>query len=169
MCTKLPLEPRKPWPPLGKLTVASTTVIAPASISVISARYSPRIRRAGSPTTVPSTIVITPEASRTTGNGSEVANSRRAETQAPIASTAVWPRHQADPADQHAQPERHHRVHRHLGHGVDVVEAEQLRQREQHEQQQDPDRARPQQRGGVQSVRPPTLAGARAQPDALHP
>ena len=66
----------------------STTVIAPASISVISARYSPLIRSAGSPTSVPSTIVIRPAHSSTIGNGSPVANSRRAATHAPIASTA---------------------------------------------------------------------------------
>ena len=64
-------------------------MIAPASISVISARYSPLSRSAGSPTSVPSTIVIRPEASSTSGNGSELPNRIRAATQAPIASTAA--------------------------------------------------------------------------------
>jgi hypothetical protein len=73
------------------LTVLRTTVIAPASISVISARYNPLRRSAGSPITVPSTIVIAPAASSTTGNGNDVANSRRAAVQAPRASTAAWP------------------------------------------------------------------------------
>ena len=71
--------------------VASTTVIAPASISVISARYRPLSRSAGSPTSVPSTIVIRPEHSSTSGNGIEPANRMRAATHAPIASTAAWP------------------------------------------------------------------------------
>jgi hypothetical protein len=52
---------------LGKFVVASTTVMAPASISVISARYSPRSRSAGRPMIVPAAIVITPAASSTSG------------------------------------------------------------------------------------------------------
>ncbi len=66
-------------------------MIPPASISVISARYSPRSRSAGSPISVPSTIVITPAPSSTTGYGSDVANRSLAATHAPIASTATWP------------------------------------------------------------------------------
>ena len=49
------------------------------------------MRRAGSPTKVPSTMVISPPNRSTSGNGSPVANSRRADTHAPIASTAPWP------------------------------------------------------------------------------
>ena len=71
--------------------MASTTVMAPASISVISARYSPRSRSAGSPISSPTTIVIRPASSSTSGYGWVVANSSRAATQAPIASTATWP------------------------------------------------------------------------------
>ena len=88
MWTVLPSYPVKPLPPLGKLIVVSTTVIAPASISVINARYRPLRRSAGSPTSVPSTIVIRPAPSSTSGYGSPVANSSRAATQAPSASTA---------------------------------------------------------------------------------
>ena len=44
-----PLYPVKPPPPFGKFTVARITVIVPANISVISARYRPRSRIAGSP------------------------------------------------------------------------------------------------------------------------
>ena len=44
MCSEPPLYPVKPPPPFGKLTVASTTVMAPANMSVISARYRPRSR-----------------------------------------------------------------------------------------------------------------------------
>ncbi len=89
--TVLPLYPVKPCPPFGKLIAASATVMAPASISVISARYRPLIRSAGSPTRVPSPIVIKPAAITTTGNGSAVANRIRAATHAPIASTAPCP------------------------------------------------------------------------------
>ncbi len=69
MCTELPSYPVKPPPPLGKFTVARMTVIAPASISVISARYSPRIRSAGSPIAVPISIVTRPASISTTGYG----------------------------------------------------------------------------------------------------
>ena len=67
MCTWLPLYPVKPWPPFGKFTVASTTVIAPANISVIRARYRPRSRSAGRPMIRPATIVIRPASSRISG------------------------------------------------------------------------------------------------------
>ena len=83
--------PRNPGPPLGKFVVRSATVIAPASISVISARYSPLSRSAGRPTSVPSTIVPSPAPSSTIGNGSPPANAIRAATQLPSASTAIWP------------------------------------------------------------------------------
>ena len=72
--------------------VLSATVIAPASISVISARYSPLRRSAGSPTSTPSTIVISPEAISTSGNGSPVAKNSLAATQLARASKAIWPR-----------------------------------------------------------------------------
>ena len=72
--------------------MASTTVMLPASISVISARYRPRSRSAGSPMSTPATIVIRPASSRISGYGWVVANSSRAADQAPMASTATWPR-----------------------------------------------------------------------------
>ena len=129
--------------------MASTTVIAPASISVISARYRPLIRSAGRPTSVPSTIVIRPEPSSTSGNGSPVANSSRAATQAPMARTAPWPSDtMPDASDQHAEAEGDDRVDRRLGHGVDVVQAEQRRQADQHEHQQRHDH------GGSDAARP---------------
>ena len=87
-----PLYPVKPPPPLGKLTVARITVIVPANISVISARYRPRSRIAGSPIAVPISIVTSPASMITSGNGWPVANSSRAPVQAPICSTAPWPR-----------------------------------------------------------------------------
>ena len=83
--------PRKPGPPLGNWVVVSTTVIAPASMSVMSARNKPLRRSAGSPTSVPSTAVIAPDASSTTGYGSDVAYVRRAAIHAPIARIAICP------------------------------------------------------------------------------
>ena len=83
--------PRNPGPPFGKFVVVRTTVIAPASINVISARYSPLRRSAGRPTSVPSTIVIMPAMSRTSGNGIDVAYASLAATHAPSASTAICP------------------------------------------------------------------------------
>jgi len=71
--------------------VRSATVIAPASISVISARYRPLSRSAGRPMIVPSTIVISPVMSRTSGNGRLVENDSLQAIHAPTASTATWP------------------------------------------------------------------------------
>ena len=50
----------------------STSVIAPANMSVISARWRPDTRSAGSPTTVPITPVTRPAIRRTIGKGSPV-------------------------------------------------------------------------------------------------
>ena len=58
-------------------------------------------------------------------------------------------RDQADPADQHPEPERDHAVHRHLRHRVDVVQAQQQRQREQHEEQERGDHGGPHQGPGA--------------------
>ena len=66
-------EPQKPLPPFGKSCTDRTMVVAPANMSVISARYSPERRSAGRPTSTPIAHVIPPAASRSTGNGSEVA------------------------------------------------------------------------------------------------
>jgi hypothetical protein len=76
---------------LGKFVARRKTVIAPASISVISARYSPLSRSAGRPTSVPRTIVTSPEPISRSGNGTPLANAIRAATQLPSASTAIWP------------------------------------------------------------------------------
>ena len=65
--------PKKPLPPFGNCAVRRTTVIAPAAISVINARYRPSSRRAGRPMSVPSTPVIRPAMRISTGNGIEVA------------------------------------------------------------------------------------------------
>jgi hypothetical protein len=92
MCSEPPLYPVKPPPPFGKLTVASTTVMAPANMSVISARYRPRSRSAGSPIAKPISIVTSPASITTTANGCPVPYSSRAPVQAPICTTAPWPR-----------------------------------------------------------------------------
>ena len=96
--------PRKPAPPLGKFVVVSATVIAPASISVMSARNRPLTRSAGSPTSVPSAAVTSPAESSTSGCGSDVANASRAATHAPSARIATWPSEtRPDAADQQPQ------------------------------------------------------------------
>ena len=45
--------PRKPPPPFGKWRMLTRSVIAPANMSVISARWSPEMRNAGNPTRSP--------------------------------------------------------------------------------------------------------------------
>ena len=87
-----PLYPEKPPPPFGKLSVAATTMTAPDSISVISAKYRPRNRSAGSVISEPMIAVTRPASISTRMYGWLVANSSRAPTQAPIMSTASWPR-----------------------------------------------------------------------------
>ena len=69
----VPAEPQNPLPPLGKSCTDSTIVVAPANISVISARYSPESRSAGRPTSTPITHVTAPAQSRSKGKGSDVA------------------------------------------------------------------------------------------------
>ncbi len=84
-------RPENPPPPFGKSCTDRTIVVAPANISVISARYRPERRSAGSPTSVPIAHVIPPAMSRSTGNGSAVAYAKRAPIQQPIVSSAIWP------------------------------------------------------------------------------
>jgi hypothetical protein len=78
--------PKNPPPPLGNWAIRSSTVIAPAAISVIRARYRPDSRSAGRPTSAPIRPVSSPAASTSSGNGSEVASSSRRAIQAPMAS-----------------------------------------------------------------------------------
>ena len=81
---------------------------APDSISVISARYRPRSRNAGSVIRLPMIIVTRPALIITRMNGWPVANSSRAAVHAPMMSTASWPReYMPDPADEQPEPERH--------------------------------------------------------------
>ena len=54
------VRPVKPPPPFGKSIAARTTTVAPANMSVISARNRPDRRRAGNPTRIPIAQVIAP-------------------------------------------------------------------------------------------------------------
>ena len=97
----------KPPPPLGKFTVARTTVIAPASISVISARYRPRSRSAGSPMSGPDHHRDQPRLEQDERVG------LAAGEQQPGGHPGADRQHrdlaegdQADPADQQPEPER---------------------------------------------------------------
>ena len=94
----------------------------PASISVISARYRPRSRSAGSVISEPMIIVTRPASISTRMYGWPVANSSRAPTQAPIVQHGELAEGvQADPADEQPEAERHDGVDGHLGHRVRVV------------------------------------------------
>ena len=65
--------PKNPPPPFGNWAMRRMMVIPPAAMSVISARWSPERRSAGSPINVPMTPVTTPAMRISAGNGRSVA------------------------------------------------------------------------------------------------
>ena len=81
----------EPVAPVREVRRGQGFVIPPASISVISARYSPPTRSAGSPTANPADLVTTPAASRITGRADRSRTSAAPPIHAPRASTATWP------------------------------------------------------------------------------
>ena len=84
-------KPQNPLLLLGNLTTVSNSVIAPAAISVTSARYRPLRRSAGNPMITPSNPVSTALARMITGNGAP-SNRKwmRSANQAPAATMGIW-------------------------------------------------------------------------------
>jgi len=75
-----------PAPPSGKPKALISTWIAPAIISVMIARYNPRMRSAGRPTIRPTIAAATPPASNAISNGTPRPCEMRSANQPPTPS-----------------------------------------------------------------------------------
>ena len=128
-------RPLKPPPPFGKSITDSTIVVAPANISVISARYRPERRSAGSPTSVPIAHVIA------AGDEQEQRERERRRVGEPRADPAadreqrdLAERDHPDAAVEDAEAEGGDRVDRDAREGRDPVGADDARQDEERDE-----------------------------------
>ena len=132
--------PKKPPPPFGNWVVCSTIVIAPAAISVMSARYRPDRRSAGRPIRTPMPPVTSPAMSTSTGNGSRrrVAEPQR-DPGADAGEDELAQRHHPDPADEQAETERDDAVDHDSGHDEQPVAVERAPGRDEDDDEEDGD------------------------------